>query len=108
VTPLALLWRASASATGSEIDRSPHFTEQGVMLGSALLVATFFMLWVLWSFWREGRSERSGSPRKITSRWMEPPLPSPGPAQHPLGSQAATRRPPSPPPAAPSREQGRR
>lgn len=46
---------SAVRAASSDIDRVLHFTDQGVILGTAMFLAVIFMLWVLWSFWRESR-----------------------------------------------------
>lgn len=84
----ALMRDSAAQAANGSIYQGLHFTETGVIFGAVLLLATLFMLWVLWSFWCESRGRHSGSPHKVNSapvghsRPNPPvkPLPEPRPA----------------------------
>ena len=45
--------RGAAHAANGDVDRILHFTDPGLAVGTIFLLATSFMLWVLWSFWRD-------------------------------------------------------
>ncbi|HEV2136390.1 MAG TPA: hypothetical protein VGR47_19360 [Terracidiphilus sp.] len=55
---------AAAQASSGDVDRVFRFSDRGMMIGAAFLLALSFMFWVLWSFWREGRRERAGRGRR--------------------------------------------